>query len=265
MVYKKEFIAVVKCGGKILRELEDVVQIPFGSEYTLLLKNKSSRKAVVNVEIDGQDVLDGRRVIVDPNSDVELEGFLRCNIAKNRFKFIQKTDEIVEHRGDRVDDGLIRIEFRYEKAVKEVIRKEVIVNYDLRKPYNPWWQDYPRRWDDGTFYNSSSCMAKDAGLRSSTTTNMFMGSSVNCSYTANVAQDEGITVKGSEANQVFNNGYTKELSDNSEVIILRLRGVKGSKIVEKPLTVRDRRECPTCGRKMKSNVKYCSNCGTYLS
>jgi len=56
-----------------------------------------------------------------------------------------------------------------------------------------------------------------------------------------------------------------ELSKNSEVIILRLSGVKGNREVEKPLTVRDRKECPTCGRKMKSNAKYCSNCGTYLS
>ena len=259
MVYKKEFIAVVKCGGKILREIGDAVQIPFGSEYTLLLKNKSSRKAVVDVEIDGQDVLNGRQLIVEPNSDVELEGFLRDNVARNKFRFIQKTDKIVEHRGDRVDDGLIRVEFRYEKAVVEQT-----ITKTYWEPQPCFYPTYPyrRRRNDGEYWWGSDTTIGSTLFNSTTDTIKGMGV-VNCSYSANVAQDEGITVKGSEVNQSFNSGHTKELSDNSEVIILRLLGVKGDKVVTKPLTVVDRQVCETCGTKSKG-AKFCDNCGTAL-
>ena len=76
MVFKKNFVAVVKVGGKIMREDNGEVKIPFGSEYTILLKSKDTRKAVVSIEIDGQDVLDRKQLIVYPNSDSELQGFM---------------------------------------------------------------------------------------------------------------------------------------------------------------------------------------------
>ncbi len=45
MMYKQNFVVVVKCNGKILREQDsDVVYLPFGAEYSILLKNKDSRR-----------------------------------------------------------------------------------------------------------------------------------------------------------------------------------------------------------------------------
>ena len=39
MTYQEKLVAVVKCRGKILREHGEFVTIPFGEEYTILLKN----------------------------------------------------------------------------------------------------------------------------------------------------------------------------------------------------------------------------------
>ena len=111
MTYKDQFVVEVKCRGKILRVKDDAVHLPFGSEYSLYLKNLNSRRASVTISIDGQDVLDNQSLILEPNSSTELEGFLRGTTAKNRFKFINKTKEIQEHRGDKIDDGIIRVEF----------------------------------------------------------------------------------------------------------------------------------------------------------
>jgi hypothetical protein len=36
MMYKERFIAVIKYNGKVLRERDDVVTLPFGSEYSII-------------------------------------------------------------------------------------------------------------------------------------------------------------------------------------------------------------------------------------
>ncbi len=76
---------------------------------------------------------------------------------------------------------------------------------------------------------------------------------------------DGITVKGSDSNQKFVNGYIGTLEYPSEVIVLRLRGINEvNQPILKPITVQTKLECSSCGRKYDSNLKFCSNCGTRL-
>jgi len=261
MVFKNNFIAVVKSGGRILREHNGEVRLPFGSEYSVLLKNKDSRKAVASISIDGRSVTEGR-IIVDGFSEVELLGFLEGTRVRNKFKFIQKTDEIVEHRGDKVDDGIVTVEYWFERAVVE---QTITKTYWEPQPY--FYPTYPyrrRRWNDGEYWLGSGTTGGSTLCNSTTDTIKDMGV-VNCYYSANIAQDEGITVKGSEANQNFNYGNTKTLEEQSNVINIVLKGYTGSGVkVEKPVTTSQKVQCPTCGRNAKSSVRYCSNCGTYL-
>jgi len=75
----------------------------------------------------------------------------------------------------------------------------------------------------------------------------------------------GITVPGKETNQNFEYGHTKSLEIQSHVIVLHLKGtVKNRKRVRKAITVKTRLQCQTCGRKSRSSMKFCGNCGTYL-
>ncbi len=259
MTFKENFIAVVKCGGRIMREITDgCVHLPFGSEYTLLLKNKESRKAVVDIEIDGQGVLNGRELIINPNAEIELQGFMDGLVAKNAFRFIQKTNEIIDHRGDRVDDGIIRVSFRFERKVEErTIYHENHVNRYYYHDYYPYW-DYP-------YYRPRPHSFWSDSIGSS-----FKGSTSAFQCCANLSNnsplpDEGITVKGSEINQGFVNGYTSELETNAHVITIRLCGTnsKGSEIKE-PITVKTQFKCVTCGKESKSSAKFCDKCGTAL-
>jgi hypothetical protein len=57
MVYKERFVAVIKHGGCILRDNGGIVTLPFGSEYTIFLRNLESRKVQVGVSIDGKDTM----------------------------------------------------------------------------------------------------------------------------------------------------------------------------------------------------------------
>ena len=77
--------------------------------------------------------------------------------------------------------------------------------------------------------------------------------------------DEGITVKGSENHQKFHYGSIGQLEENSIVIVLRLQGYSGPAQVTRPITVKTKMVCETCGKHNKSSNKYCSRCGTFLT
>jgi len=298
MIYKNQFVCAVKCNGSILREIDGAVILPFGCEYTLLLKNLESRKASVKINIDGQDVIYNSSLIIGPNKEVELRGFLKEGlVAKNGFKFIQKTKEIIEHRGDKLDDGLIRVEFVFEKKV--VTEKKIILeehdyynhhhhHYDYYPwpHYYPWYRTvyYPLSGPVYTYgsYESSESkgfassgsgisgsgefnVAYSANNSNSPVENSIQCCNVNVNYVSSPLPDEGITVQGSIVNQLFNYGSIGELEETPNVIIIRLRGTSSVGIpVEKPIEVKSRVTCPTCGRRSKSGAKFCSKCGTGL-
>lgn len=263
MVYKDNFIAVIKHKGKIMRELDGCVKLPFGSEYSILLKNKDSRTAVASVEIDGEDVMSGHKYIVPANSTRELKGFLKGMNAKNKFRFIKKTKEISKFRGDRLDDGLVRVEFWYEQKQEQ----PWIV-------YNNWPHTFNVDWDSKIDDSSAGIGGTHQFTYTSQTSGLTKSSSniISSSMSCNVSKplsDEGITVKGSKTNQQFQYGCVGTLESNSSVIVIKLIGAvkKTSRVVKvrKPITVRTRVQCPTCGRRWRSSMKFCGNCSTALS
>jgi hypothetical protein len=290
MTYKERFVASLKTNGRVLREHDGIVTIPFGTEYSIYLKNLESKRVAVKIHIDGQHI--GRDLIVEPNDYIEVERFITDLIHGNKFKFIQKTEEIAEYRGDRVDDGMIRVEFRYEKA-KPVVKKTIIEEHHHidHWHYNDHYWPYPIiRYLDSPSYppqygtygmTSGSCTSK--GMSSgniSSSGSSEVGASFNytsCNLNENKSfadltntfttplPDEGITVKGSESGQRFYEGCIGELEENSDVIILQLRGVNSKGVeVKKPLVVNDKLTCSSCGRSNSSDHKCCSNCGTAL-
>lgn len=260
MTYKDRFVVAVKCAGKILREKDDTVYLPFGSEYSILLKNLESRKASVKISIDGEDVLEGRSLLINPNSSLELERFVESLDRGNKFKFIQKTKEIVKHRGDSIEDGIIRVEFAFEQLTKHVaVVEDYYPAYKYPPMYRYWYPCYTY-----VSYNSSgeksyqTTYSADKNVSSLVTTNMcFLSQSAPF-------PEEGITVRGSESHQNFQEGNIGTL-DPSEVIIIRLKG-EGSTgvVIETPITVKDKVKCETCGTTLLYMDNFCSKCGTSI-
>jgi hypothetical protein len=288
MTYQDKFVAEVKVNGHILRVKDGAVYLPFGCEYTLYLKNLNSRRASVNVSIDGEDVLDSHSLILDPNSSTELQGFLRGNVARNRFRFINKTKEIADHRGDKADDGMIRVEFAYEKPqpepwIKKTIEEVHHYEYHHHEPIRWTYYNTPN-WNlsrgilkkgQATYSNSAVPIAASASgpppVSSSTIDNSVSESNVTMDSlevdTLGVQPDadEGITVKGSEVNQSFRYSSIGQLED-AAVIIINLKGLTGetNKPIQEAITVKRKATCPTCGNRSTSAAKYCANCGTFL-
>lgn len=237
MVYMNKFVVAVKHRGKVLRDSNGIVRLPFGADYSLLLKNKNSVRALVDVEIDGEDVLSGNSLIIGPNEHTNLKGFMSGRKVRNRFRFIKKTKQISKYRGDRVDDGLVRVAFRFEKPIVETV-------------VFPKYREYGDRTAGGpcTFTSSSfSCTYTDGG-------NVMSSKS-----------SDGITVPGAETNQDFVVGNIGTLEIGSQVIVLQLKGYTGKgKKIKKPITSKTRLVCRTCGKRSKSSAKFCSRCGTYI-
>jgi len=264
MVYKNNFIAVIKHKGGIMRDRNGVVRMPFGSEYSILLKNKDARTAVVRIAVDGEDVMGGHRYIVPGHTQRELTGFLKGLNATHKFRFIKKTKQIARYRGDRLDDGMVEVEFWYE----QVHRVTPWVVYDDPKRPGPT----PSPWDY-TFGDSTAGLAQttytSANFHQVKSSSPRTKSSITASCNISTPKrDEGITVKGSKANQSFQYGNVGTLESHSSTIIITLRGsVKkrgGVRPVKKVITTRSRIQCTTCGRKWRSHLKFCGNCSTAL-
>lgn len=286
MMHKKNLVAAIKVDGRVLRESSDRVELPFGSEYTILLKNLDTVRQQVKIEIDGKKAVDW--IVLDPGQNVNLERFLNDgNLQKgNKFKFIERTAAVEQHRGIEAEDGLIRIEFKRERKIQLTDDSHKVIHHHHYDYYHPYQR---------TFYNTGSGLI-GGGFNSSTSgsltrsasskgpsgsslqgaQNMQQAATLNfCSSDAgaepivamaamSAPQNEaGITVAGSLSDQKFHtvSDFTCEAS---EVIVLHLVGKINEKPVKVVKTTNIKTACPTCGRKNKSNSKFCSGCGTGL-
>jgi hypothetical protein len=305
MMYQEKFVTAVRVAGKILRESGDQVFVPFGSEYSLVLKNKNSLRALVRVEIDGVDATEGCSLIVPANGTVDFERFIKeGNMNEGlRFKFIERTKKIEDGpRGIGAEDGLIRIEFEFEQQKAAYVPGPVYGPPSY--PYYPLWNSTGSSPLRGVSYSSNaggasgsasvgtksatrslsdvklgaSGVAKGGRLEGSyadtdgTYADTFTNASVNnasMSFASAMdsapVNDVGITVGGSVSDQKFNAGAWFPTDGVKHVMVLKLLGQVGEKRVKKAVTVKTKQECPTCGTTNKFGTKFCKECGTGLT
>lgn len=285
MVHSNNMVVVVRVKGGILREDRDTdgtnrVYLPFGSDYSLYFKNMDSRSAVVTVTIDGQDVLDGNRLVIYGNREMYLDGWMDGTTVRHAFRFTKKTQEIVEHRGDKIDDGIIRIAWRFEKPKPEV---KVIKEIHHHEYYPPRWPSWPRN----EIVYGSSVNAKPLGALRSRGFSGVGGQSVGsaqiscqaaepvaacydrevktCGFMPDIKAEEGVTVKGADRYQNFGEVTIGELEETEHVVCIKLYGGdRETKVVEKPVLTRAHVTCEYCGRKSRTDNKFCPGCGNAL-
>ena len=238
-MYNQKLVASIKSKGKVLREFKDTVYIPFASEYSILLKNLNTVRAVVNVFIDGENAVPGG-LVIDPGRTVDLERWIKNgNLTEgNKFKFIERTGAVEQHRGIGVEDGLVRVEYQFE--FPPINMNTVIRGID-------------RGWITASGATYSSVSPTSASLNS-----------IQCS-TNSYQNDVGITVPGSKSTQSFMTTTIGALDPTIYNIVLKLVGDLGdNKPVEKAVTVKHKPKCVTCGKQNKAHAKFCSECGTAL-
>jgi len=294
MMYNQKLVASIKTKGKILREFKDTVYIPFGCEYSILLKNLNTVRAVVNVFIDGENAVPGG-LVIDPGRSVDLERWIKNgNLTEgNRFKFIERTAKIEEGpRGIKEEDGLIRVEYQFE-IPRPVININNIVG-GLHYPpgvrsseYKGIVDKYSTTGNDGSWLKSSGATFSQVNVNGALRGVDYSanGAAMQASAAAAIneilphtaelhdgaatmdwcANEVGITVPGSKSEQKFQTTTVGALDPTVHNIVLRIVGDLGNnKPIEKPVTVKSKPKCVTCGHQNKAHAKFCVECGTAL-
>jgi len=269
MMYDQKMVAAIKVNGKICREFKDTVYIPFGEEYSILIKNLNSRRAIVNITIDGTNAVPGG-LVVNANSEVDLERFVKDYAQGNKFKFIERTSQIENGpRGIKADDGLIRVSFKYEKILPPV---QFFNTFNVHNSLT-----YPPgvRSSDKMFTNAISTSAAPqqtydsfygniSGSVATASPSKFIRAS-GASGQSLSTNDVGITVPGSLSSQKFVTVSDFLTEDEEHVIVLHILGeTEHGKQVTTPVTVNTKPKCVTCGKLNKATSKFCSSCGTSL-
>jgi hypothetical protein len=245
-VYKDKLAAAIKVKGAPLREHGENVYIPFGEEYTLMLNNYGTSKALVNIDIDGERAMTG--LVVQPNQIVNLE---RYQNKPHKFKFIERTEKVEGKRGIRIGDGLVRISYKFEQILAPTIWTSPHTLY-----YPPGVRSAELSDVQGSWCSSDTKLtATNINCHSTLKSMLSSGAAMSMSYDAAEPMNQGITVQGSVSDQKFKEVLSFTLEDKEHVMVFKLNG----KAVEKPITNEPAR-CKKCNAKIRGN--FCSNCGT---
>lgn len=267
MMYKSSLAMAVKVNGKVLREFGDTVYLPFGSEYSLLIKNLNTVRALVRISIDGNEVVDGG-LIVDANSEIELERMVKTNLNEgNRFKFIERSDAVEQHRGVKLEDGIIRVEYQFEDVTRY---RHPVLTYVAPTHTQPYWTNDILVGSSISHTTGSNSVLRHAASNNITAsaTSTFTGHpGVACNDYVNVGyNDAGITVPGSVSDQKFSKVAGFRLLPEQHVMIFKLLGeTLDNAPIRKPVTVKSKPKCITCSKQNKAHAKFCSTCGTALT
>lgn len=276
MMYNNKLAAAIKVNGKVLREFKDTAYIPFGSEYTILIKNLNTVRVMVRVDIDGTDATGGSSLVIGPNQETELKRFVKDGNLScgNSFKFIERSAHVENTRGVGIQDGLIRIEYQFELPVIETWYKPV----NWSTPRDRYGMDpypminSPLRGVTTDVYGARSIGTLQSQLLnvsgSTVASNSFNASEAAyaCSASAPVKSAVGITVPGSVSDQQFQRASSFAVETTKHVMVINLLGeTESGAQVTQPVTVRSKPKCVTCGVQNKAKAKFCSACGTALT
>ncbi len=252
MMHSNKFVSSIKVNGKVMREHKDTIYLPFGSDFSIFLKNLNSRKAQVKISIDGDDILDGHALLVDPHSDLELKRWMISGSDSKgpKLKFVEKTDEIREIRDERSMDGIVEITYQYEKHTN---------------PFLDYYKNKPtiRTWDENNPYNApyGPIFGSQTGID---------GGVLNCSVPSYVSQvespqnDDGLTIMGEDIKQQFQEGYIGALDSEVNVMCFNLKGDINQEKIKKPITVKTLKECFKCSKTNAWDANFCSVCGSNI-
>ena len=298
-MYGNKLATAIKVNGKVLREFKDTVYIPYGSEYTILLKNLHTTRAVVNVFIDGDDAVPGG-LVIDPGREVDLERWIKNgNLSEgNRFKFIERTAAIEDGpRGIKLEDGLIRIEHQFEQPRPVINIADQFWNNSWRQTpyYGPMYATNATSTGVSGGLGDRFSVTASGAINQVNVGGVLRGvdTSANGSATFAAASaavdkycadngiqnkmdahdgmatmdwcDTGITVPGSKSEQKFTNVTMGLMESAKHSMVIKLLGDLGNnKPVTAPVTVKHKPKCVTCGKQNKANAKFCTECGTAL-
>ena len=205
------FVVGINKDGRDIKEISGEVAMPFYSEYKVKLKNSNDRRCVAKVFIDGKEVSNLGDIIVNANSDIELERFLDRSLNEGKkFKFVPVNHPEVDDPASP-QNGVIRVEFRPEKKYVES-DIQIWLNEHSTRTWMPTITD--------TSIISTGTVSTLTNISTSTfLSNAYSSTIVNCSNST-----AGATIGGNESYQKFSRTYF-DVEDSPIVLQLKLVGI----------------------------------------
>lgn len=209
---KPGFVVAIVRDGQIIREMsedsERVVRLPFGSEYSIRLINKTDKRAYATIKVDGTAILNGKLVLA-PKNKIDVERFMLDGDMERgkRLKFVSadSSDEVQDPTS--ADNGLVEVTFEPE-AEDYMEHLGGLLRGALRGTGSTI--------SATSLSAASSCATNSAQFKTDTMTH--------------VSNDVGATVGGKTSTQGFQYVNTFFPTDKEVVIGVRLKGLK-----EKPV------------------------------
>ena len=155
MVYNQRFVISVLVNGKVQKEFNDgTVELPFGSEYVIRLRNKhKDRRAVCKLYVDGEERSNDGYVI-PPRSYVDI----RNDSYHQSFKLVASDSVEAQDEGKDKDNternnGVIEGRFYLETEPPVQEHHHHHHHHPITTPWpRPWHRPFP----DYRYYGSSS-------------------------------------------------------------------------------------------------------------
>ena len=247
-MYSNDCVLAILHKGKVLRETNGEVHLPFGSNYKIRAKNNGQGRVKVKVKVDDTYIHPENQAFVINSYDfMDLERMITGGNLNSgpKLKFVALSDGRVQDPTNK-DNGVVTVEF-YRETIPQVITTT----------------DNPIVWADGPYYGgyigTSTCnvnyVSSDMSTGSngcSLTSNNGGGMRTTSSNTSN-----GATVTGKKSSQKFSLTCDFATDYFSTTLTLKIFGL------DEPKFVKDTRNkfCDICGRKNRFKAKFCSQCG----
>lgn len=202
------------------------------AEYEIELFNPMTIRVLAKIKIDGK-YISNTGIVIRPGERVWLERFIDDN---RKFKFsTYSVEDTEESRKAIQNNGNISVEFYYEKV--NISRPFYqLFTYPYNEYYNPisgWW----------------------------TTCGDNISSQYNFSCTSNSQLKTGITEKGSKSNQKFVSTTGDFESFYNKIIDIK---ILPAPMAPELFNLKFKKHCPKCGKKVKEQWSYCTNCAAKL-
>ena len=280
MAYSQRFVISLLVNGRVQKEFNDgTVELPFGSEYTLRLRNKhKDRRAVCKLFIDG-DERSKNGYVIQPNSYVDIrndsygQGFMLVHPES-----VEAQDEGKDRRNTERLNGVIEGRFYLEK---EVPVKEVHHHHHHHPRPRPWPWRAPYYLDSNaveakggpsgqsasaTFGLSADAGSVECSAESAQHTNSSRSRKHKLMKSANLETVAGVTVDAGDKGQRFR-AVDIDLEGDFVTVKLLVKGIVGTEATEVAEIVDSSQTksgsyCPNCGAKRKPRrANFCGNCG----
>lgn len=249
-MFKNDFALAILLNKKIAKEESGVVEIPFGSEYGVRLKNKNANAIACDLYIDGRLSNQVGHILIVGNSFIDVYDFVDVNGKGKKLEFVKLKDVRVNEPNES-ENGIVEVRFYKSKEQIKFVPNTIVIDSYPVWPYRPWWYDCYKPYRTGPYWEPPYIICGSDGTGDC---QFKVGDGVHVTSDSNslASISNGATVEGRQSGVINRKVSSFELESEATILQIKLIGVVSKTKVE---------YCYDCGRKKREKENFCPSCG----